>query len=49
MVDTTFAAAPECFVIRQFVERDGYITEFRIHFHNGGTTGQTEYFGPWPA
>ena len=49
MVDAAFAAFPEGFVISQFIESDGNVSQFRIHFHDGGSAGETEYFGVGPS
>ena len=49
MVDATFATFPEGFIVCQFIEGNRDISQFRIHFHDGSSAGEAEYFGVGPS
>ena len=48
-VDAAFAAAPEGLVVGQLGKSDGLVAQLGVHGHDGGTAGQREYLGVWPA
>lgn len=45
-VDATFAPFPEGFVVGQFAEDHGSVSEFVVDLHDGETGGQSEEFCP---
>ena len=48
-VDAALTAAPKGFVVSQFGERNGHVTQLCVHAHHRRTAGKTEYFGLRPA
>ena len=49
VIGTSFTAFPKRFIIRQFIERNGNIAQFSIHFHYSCTAGQTENLSLRPS